>query len=360
MAEKKRLDYIDWLKAIGIFLVVLGHCLPAYTLLRTVIYSFHVPLFAFAGGLLAKAPKSWRELSKSLLRLLTRLGAPYLIWYLVSCIPYMVKNCPFKTDYGFWELVKIFFLLGGRPNWNAALWFIPCYFIVSLIFLLVSFIARGNKYIVLGVGGASFLGIITLECFDKTINAFGFTNIFSAHNVLLLFGFFAVGFCLSKPIKHLATIKENPRKNYILYIALGVFVSSLVVSALVNRDPSRPGGYFGLSVLNLNYNNIFIYIPIALIIITSLTLALALLPSFNVARMMSQSSFFIMSAHYFFFLSKFHTSPSWKAGKWESALHLGMREGVFIAVLFIAVLFVLYAIRNRVKWFNKALYYFGI
>ena len=64
MAEKKRLDYVDWLKAIGIFLVVLGHCLPAYTLLRTVIYSFHVPLFAFAGGLLAKAPKTARELGK--------------------------------------------------------------------------------------------------------------------------------------------------------------------------------------------------------------------------------------------------------------------------------------------------------
>lgn len=360
MEEKKRLDYVDYLKAIGIFLVVLGHCLPAYTVLRTVIYSFHVPLFAFAGGLLAKAPKSIRELSKSVLRLLTRLLVPYLIWYLVSCIPYMVKNCPFKTDYGFWELVKIFFLLGGRPNWNAALWFIPCYFIVSLIFLFTSYFARGNKFVVLGVGCASFLGIIILELTDKTVNLFGFTNIFSMHNVLLLFGFFAFGFCLSGVIRYISERKEKPHKNYMLYIALGVFVSSIILSAFLNRDSSRPGGYFGLSVLNLNYNNILIYIPLALIIIISLTLACALLPRNHVVRMMSGSSLFIMSTHYFFFLSKFHTTPSWKAGKWEAALHLGMREGVFITAAFILVLLILYAIRKRVKWFSKLLYFFGI
>ncbi len=360
MAEKKRLDYVDWIKAIGIFLVVLGHCLPAYTVLRTVIYSFHVPLFAFAGGLLARAPKNAREFGKALLRLLTRLGIPYLIWYLASCIPYIVENCPFKTDYGFWELVKIFFLLNGRPNWNAALWFIPCYFVVSLIFIFVSYFARGNKFIILGIGCLSFLGIIKLECIDKTVDVFGFTNIFSMHNVFLLFGFFAFGFCLSSIICHVATRTEKPHKNYMLYIALGAFVTSIIISALANRDATRPGGYFGLSVLNLNYNNIFVYIPLALAIITSLTLACALLPSFKVVRMMSQSSFFIMSAHYFFFLSKFHTSPSWKEGKWEAALHLGMRQGVYITVIFIAVLFVLYAIRHKLKWFNKMLYYFGI
>ncbi|MBO5379136.1 MAG: acyltransferase family protein [Clostridia bacterium] len=360
MEEKKRLDYIDYIKAIGIFLVVLGHCLPAYTILRTVIYSFHVPLFAFAGGLLSKTPKTARELGKSVLRLLMRLGIPYLIWYLVSCIPYMVKNCPFKTDYGFWELVKIFFLLGGRPNWNAALWFIPCYFIVSLLFLFTSYFAKGNKFIIFAVGCVSFLGIVKLEAVDKTVNLFGFTNIFSAHNVLLLFGFFAFGFCLSGAIRYIAERKEKPYKNYMLYIALGVFITSIIVSALVNRDPSRPGGYFGLSVLNLNYNNIFLYIPIALTIIVSLTLTCALLPRNHVIRMMSSSSFFIMSTHYFFFLSKFHTTPSWKAGKWEAALHLGMREGVFITVLFILVLLVLYAIRKRAKWFDKVLCFFGI
>ena len=70
MLEKKRLDYIDWLKAIGIYLIVLGHCLPAYTLPRTVIYTFHVPLFAFAGGLLSKSAETFKGAMGKLLGLL--------------------------------------------------------------------------------------------------------------------------------------------------------------------------------------------------------------------------------------------------------------------------------------------------
>lgn len=73
MTERKRLNYIDWLKAIGIYLIVLGHCLPAYTLPRTIIYSFHVPLFAFAGGLLSKPADSVKEMLNKILGLLKRM-----------------------------------------------------------------------------------------------------------------------------------------------------------------------------------------------------------------------------------------------------------------------------------------------
>ena len=44
--EKKRLEYIDIARGIGIVLVVLGHCLSQLDgSLRTFIYSFHMPLF---------------------------------------------------------------------------------------------------------------------------------------------------------------------------------------------------------------------------------------------------------------------------------------------------------------------------
>lgn len=360
MVNKERLDYIDWLKAIGIFLIVLGHCLPAYTLPRTVIYSFHVPLFAFAGGLLAKHPESIRALGSKLLKLLKRIGIPYTVWYVISCVPYMVKECPFKTDYTFTECVERFFLLGGRPNWNAALWFIPCYFIVNILFLVFSYITKGNKLLMLTLAFMSFGGIIILECTDKTVNLFKYENIFSMHNVFLLLGFFILGFVLSDIIKYVIRKTENPYKNYILYVSLAVFILSIVLSALVNKDSTRPGGYFGLSVLNLQYNNIFVYIAVAFSIIVSLTLACALLPKNNVARVMSQSSFFIMATHYFFFMSKFHTSPSWKKGKWEASMHLGMREGVYITVILTLLLVILYSLRKKVKWIDKALFYFGI
>lgn len=360
MEKTERLDYIDWLKAIGIFLIVIGHCLPAYCMPRTMIYAFHVPLFAFAGGLLAKPSKTIKDCFLKVLNLLKRMGIPYLIWYIVSCIPYMKAVCPFKTDYNFKELVERFFLLGGRPMWNAALWFIPCYFIVNLLFVFFSYITKGNKLIMLGVGCVSFLGIIKLFYNEKTVNLFGYENIFSMHNVLLLFGFFCVGYFLKDVIKYIAQRKEKPYKNLFLYISLGVFIISMIICSMVNKDPSRPGGYYGLSVLNLKYNNIYVYISVATLILISLTLTCALLPKNLVTTMLSQSSFFIMATHYFFFRSKFHTTPSWKEGKWEASMHLGMRQGIYIVAIFIALLFVLYLFRKRFKWFSKALTYLGI
>ena len=58
----KRLTYVDIAKGIGIFLVVVGHCIPDatsstgisigfYRWLHDVIYSFHMPLFSFCQGL---------------------------------------------------------------------------------------------------------------------------------------------------------------------------------------------------------------------------------------------------------------------------------------------------------------------
>ena len=49
---KQRIIFIDWLKAIGIFLVIVGHMPMGDNMLRNWIYSFHMPLFFFASGFL--------------------------------------------------------------------------------------------------------------------------------------------------------------------------------------------------------------------------------------------------------------------------------------------------------------------
>lgn len=49
---RKRIEYIDLAKAIAILLMVLGHCasLNDIPLIRSVIYSFHMPLFFIISG----------------------------------------------------------------------------------------------------------------------------------------------------------------------------------------------------------------------------------------------------------------------------------------------------------------------
>lgn len=56
-----RVDEIDVAKGIGILLVILGHIIPENTYIRTVIYSFHMSLFFFLSGLLAKKQYSFNQ-----------------------------------------------------------------------------------------------------------------------------------------------------------------------------------------------------------------------------------------------------------------------------------------------------------
>lgn len=62
---KTEIIWIDIVKAIGIILVVIGHYIEPYRSLNYVyngiyilIYTFHMPLFCFASGFLAKYKKS--------------------------------------------------------------------------------------------------------------------------------------------------------------------------------------------------------------------------------------------------------------------------------------------------------------
>ncbi len=51
---RKKYDWIDWMKALGIYLVILGHF---FSVGEEFIYVFHVPLFFLVAGLLSPLVK---------------------------------------------------------------------------------------------------------------------------------------------------------------------------------------------------------------------------------------------------------------------------------------------------------------
>ena len=129
MQPKKRLDYLDIVKALAIFFVIMGHVnkgddMPAY---RIFIYTFHMPLFFAAAGLSTKwvpgteyTKEDWKPyLWKNFLALIV----PYLIWSLIysnfslSVIPGIL--------YATYETYS--------PNVTVgAMWYLPCFFIVRI------------------------------------------------------------------------------------------------------------------------------------------------------------------------------------------------------------------------------------
>jgi len=130
----KRLEYVDYAKALAIFLVVLGHtntngaldpAAPDY-LYVDLIYAFHMPLFIMLGGFFIRPKETyslagWRHfLARNFLALMV----PYFIWGVV----YMAFS---YTDlayllYGSWYSQKICGTL-------TSLWYLPAFFLGKVV-----------------------------------------------------------------------------------------------------------------------------------------------------------------------------------------------------------------------------------
>lgn len=110
-----RKKYVDIIKAFGIFLVILGHANHANAPLKTWIYSFHMPLFFFASGLVMRQYPIAAFAKKSFHRLIV----PYFLW---ACIyaSFSLENLLVIT-YGSYSMLN-------RAQSLTSLWFLTALF----------------------------------------------------------------------------------------------------------------------------------------------------------------------------------------------------------------------------------------
>ena len=115
-----RIELIDLVKAVTIFLVILGHTTPneATPLYRRILYSFHMPLFFFLAGLsIRPEPIMGREAWQAFLRKnILALVVPYLIWGLIYA-PFSFDRFP-KLFYASWRTLTAMGTL-------TSLWYLP-------------------------------------------------------------------------------------------------------------------------------------------------------------------------------------------------------------------------------------------
>jgi len=141
----KREKRIDFLKAWGIFLVVLGHAQSPF---HAYIYTFHMPLFFFVTGYLRYNSKDlpWKEFFK---RKVSKILIPYVVFWIISIAynqiyTYIVTNE--WASIGTGQLKGL--LLGG--HWladysnNFPLWYLQLLFIAMVLFELI--VRYCNKY----------------------------------------------------------------------------------------------------------------------------------------------------------------------------------------------------------------------
>lgn len=129
--HKKRIDWIDTAKGIGIILVVLGHVNQNKNL-QYFIYSFHMPLFFIISGYLYETKEKYiqKKAKRILIPYLIFSLCTYLYWFFIE------KNIRVQIVSPLEQFINIFIARGGDQNYifNVVMWFLPCLFITEIIF----------------------------------------------------------------------------------------------------------------------------------------------------------------------------------------------------------------------------------
>jgi fucose 4-O-acetylase-like acetyltransferase len=176
-----RLDWIDQARGLSIFLVVYAHNFPIY---EPYIYSFHVPLFFFISGMFH--PK---VVNKSVIKRRAKMILiPYFFWAFLLYFFWLFVGRKYGVS-SFTELspidnfIGIFYAQGGKSymDWGIPIWFLPCIFMVFLVFSATRKIKNktlSNTVLVLvilvGFLWSRFVGIHLPWSLDVALVAMGF------------------------------------------------------------------------------------------------------------------------------------------------------------------------------------------
>lgn len=129
LSLKPRNLYLDILKGIAVFLVVLGHCLPfddatyGVNPLHKLIYSFHMPLFAIISGyFFTSSLRNYKHLGSFTAEKFPMLFFP---WFTFTSVSWIVKVSQ--------EGIKVFDLKEIFIHFAYSYWFIPAIMLIMLL-----------------------------------------------------------------------------------------------------------------------------------------------------------------------------------------------------------------------------------
>ena len=153
---KKRENWIDWAKTIGMFTIIWGHCFPDKV--SGFIYAFNVPLFFIISGYLCHKESSFNLFCNKIIH---NLIIPYFVLGFIKIAPIVVEHL--SDGLWMWPVLALF---GGFHQLNdipgcGNLWFVYSLIIIKLLYQC--FPRRKLFLSVISFTGAMIYNIIGLE-----------------------------------------------------------------------------------------------------------------------------------------------------------------------------------------------------
>lgn len=272
----QRISWIDIAKCIGIIAIVFGHCSSG--ILTCVCFSFNsIIFFVLAGMTFCRKEEPAdiyfnfgreRTLKNFLCKAFRTLIAPYLFWGLVSILIYSVMGKltaqTLHMPQSHFQIGKnLIFLLYGNSDtgyfeWNRPLWFLPCLFIVELLWFLILKIPANSRSIKNPTWGI-YAAVMALSAANMVFLSYSgnkFVLPFELETAISMMFFFGIGLlCRNKKfirLMHTYVLTDKKLLQY-FYLAFGTGLTIFLSAA--NGLTDTRSDYF---------SNAFIYILNAL------------------------------------------------------------------------------------------------
>lgn len=256
---KRRLNYLDYAKGIGILLVVLGHIYN--NSVKLWIYSFHMPLFFIISGYLLEYNKTYdREFKDVLVSRLKSLIIPFYVYSVINTFVLLCLN-NFSKEILIENAIRIATLQG-----KGGIWFLPCLFFAELIYValrkninnkfivnliigilfIISLFANTDRLLVVVIArifialGFLCIGNIIISSIDK----YNINWIF----IVCIFALTIVGSIFNGVIDLFSLVLGRYKILYVISSILGTILIISICKKLDNRNLSKLK-YFGVNSL---------------------------------------------------------------------------------------------------------------
>lgn len=281
--RKNRYDYIDYAKAVAIFLIGIGHFLPSGSFIRVALYSFHVPVFFFIAGYLYRFDPT-TNFFNWLTNKVGRILLPYFLFFALSLsVVFLQDGIQGIVD----AISENLFFVRGNMIWNTALWFLPVYFLCVVVFQLFNMAAKNS------VLAVAILGVVCIAstAIIDTLNLHSF-QILGLNKCICMLAFV----CLGRIVRHhklidAVTGRRSSRSGTICMRA-AFFVLLFCAGAINTGDK--------ISILDNDYNNIFLFLPFAMALSFTFVAMFITLKASRLIRLISANTIFFLGTHLFF------------------------------------------------------------
>ena len=257
---EKRLSFVDVLRGMAIFFIVLGHSLiysSHCSLIFKFLYSFHVPLFFLISGYVFKL-KDDENFFSFVKRKFKRIMVPYFVWALLFLIPYYIfgakVNNQLNTNSSFNIMNSLFGIVYGNGinsglKQNSPLWFLPALFSMEVFYFYIIKFLKNKKYYI----NFSFL-VITALCGLFSYKFINFLLPWGGKTVLELGIFFLLGYLLNK-YKIVSKIVSDKSMYFLFLILMFIFGMLFVFNSNVDCMNYNYGNYglFLLTSISLSF-----------------------------------------------------------------------------------------------------------